>query len=230
MTSEGSREIEAARKRLAAAKTQSSIASTNKTSAKSILEIAKKNMKNVELQLQSADIEVQVAQKMLADAEKRWEVIDIDQQEPGPTVINEGSKKRRKVSLSPPHQAIKNTSAADTSHTNYTAAVTNNSARRASTGASAKGQNVTPSAIVKFQEALINYRDDVCRLLKASADKGESTIPPSIMKETRNKIFSTIINLGMPKSVLLTRIGEAEQEAIRLYIQQVHAIKANRNS
>ena len=139
MSSEGSREIEAARKRLAAAKTQSSIASTNMTSAKSMLEIAKKNLENVELQVQGADKEVKEAQKMLADAEKRWEVIDIDQQEPEPTVINEGSKKRRKVSLSPLHQAINNTSAADrasvsiasASQTNYTAAVTNNSTRRA---------------------------------------------------------------------------------------------------
>ena len=55
--SEGSREIEAARKRLAAAKTQVSMART-------MLNAAKK--------------EEREATEMLKDAEKRWEVIDID--------------------------------------------------------------------------------------------------------------------------------------------------------
>ena len=55
--SEGSREIEAARKRLAAAKTQVSMART-------MLNEAKK--------------EEREATEMLKDAEKRWEVIDID--------------------------------------------------------------------------------------------------------------------------------------------------------
>ena len=55
--SEGSREIEAARKRLAAAKTQLSMAGT-------MLNAAKK--------------EEREATEMLKDAEKRWEVIDID--------------------------------------------------------------------------------------------------------------------------------------------------------
>ena len=57
MTSEGCREIEAARKRLAAAKTQLSMAGT-------MLNAAKK--------------EEREATEMLKDAEKRWEVIDID--------------------------------------------------------------------------------------------------------------------------------------------------------
>ena len=99
--------------------------------------------------------------------------------------------------------------------------------------ANKKAHHGTSSAIVKFQEALNNHRDDVCRLLKTSAAKGESSVPPSIMQETRNKNLSTMRAynlLGMPESVLLTRIGEAEQEAIRLYIQQVQAIKANRMS
>lgn len=99
--------------------------------------------------------------------------------------------------------------------------------------ANKKAHHGTSSTIVKFQEALNNHRDDVCRLLKTSAAKGESSVPPSIMQETRNKNLSAMRAynlLGMPEPVLLTRIGEAEQEAIRLYIQQVQAIKANRMS
>ena len=80
-----------------------------------------------------------------------------------------------------------------------------------------------------FQEAINNHRDDVFCLLKASAAKGESSVPPSIMQETRYKNLCAMraynVTLSMSESVLLTRIGEAEQEAIRMYIQQVQARK-----
>ena len=103
MSSEGSREIEAAKKRLAAAKAQVSGVSDMTKKADAMMEIAKKNMKAAKSMKQQADLmtvaankEVEDAQKILADAEKRWDVIEIDQ-EPDITV-HEGGNKRRKVS------------------------------------------------------------------------------------------------------------------------------------
>ena len=86
MASEGSREIEAARKRLAAAKAQVSVASKNMAMAKTMLDTAEKEAKE--------------AAAMLKDSEKRWEVIEIDNDDDN-IQKNEGSNKRRKVSLSP---------------------------------------------------------------------------------------------------------------------------------
>ena len=70
--------------------------------AKNNLKKAKKTNNEIQSQKQNADKELNEAQKMLADAEKRWEVIaiDIDDEKE-----DEGSKKqsskKRKVSLSP---------------------------------------------------------------------------------------------------------------------------------
>ena len=81
MSSEGGRhEIEAARKRLSAAKKLSSL-------AKATYDAAEKEVKD--------------AQDMLDKAEKRWEVIDIDNEPDLSSVQNEGNSKKRKVSLSP---------------------------------------------------------------------------------------------------------------------------------
>ena len=71
MTSEGSREIEAARKRLTAAKTQASAASKHK-------EMIAKLMQSANSMSDAADKEVEEAEIMLKDAEKRWDVIHID--------------------------------------------------------------------------------------------------------------------------------------------------------
>lgn len=49
----------------------------------------------------AADKEYAEAQSMLAAVEKRWEVINVDEDDPEPTVNGKGSNKRRKVSLSP---------------------------------------------------------------------------------------------------------------------------------
>jgi len=94
MASEGSREIEAARLRLAAAKSQVSTASKN-------MELVTKMMDNAKDMFNAADKEYADAQIMLAAAEKRWEVIDVDVDDPEPTDNSKGSNKRRKVSLSP---------------------------------------------------------------------------------------------------------------------------------
>lgn len=93
MTSEGSREIEAARKRLTAAKTQASAASKHKEMIAKLMESANE-MSNI------ANEEVKEAETMLKDAEKRWEVIDIEQ-EPDDSHKKNDSNKRRKVSVSP---------------------------------------------------------------------------------------------------------------------------------
>ena len=109
--SEGSREIEGARLRLASAKTQASAAFKNMDSAKlmsadaqrmmetakSMMDRADNNMKNAEAMVQSSSKEVEEAAKCLKDAEKRWEVIEIDDS----PRKKEASNKRRKVSLSP---------------------------------------------------------------------------------------------------------------------------------
>lgn len=95
MASEGSREIEAARKRLAAATAQISVASKNKEAVKVMME-------NAKAMSAAAEKEGKEAEAMLKDAEKRWEVIniDLDSGDDESTQKNEGSNKRRKVSLS----------------------------------------------------------------------------------------------------------------------------------
>ena len=90
-------EIEAARKRLAAAKTQASAAAANLTSVK---EIIAKMLDSAQALCDTANDEVKEAEKFLAETEKRLEVIDIDQEtDSSPT--KEGNKKRKAVSLSP---------------------------------------------------------------------------------------------------------------------------------
>jgi len=81
MSSEGSREIEGARKRLAAAKTMMD-------SAKALLDTTEK--------------EFNEAQTALDEAEKRWEVIDIDDDDDtNPPKKDSSRNKRRKVSPAP---------------------------------------------------------------------------------------------------------------------------------
>ena len=117
MASEGGRhEVEMAKMRLATARTQASAASKNMQrandmvgdadamikSAQAMKARATKNRDAAQLQLQSTRSEVGSAEKCLAETEKRWEVIDVDQ-EPADSTTNEGrSKKRRKITLSPP--------------------------------------------------------------------------------------------------------------------------------
>jgi len=136
---EGRREIEAAKQRLANAKSHASFVSTTLETANSAVDTAhasavsaranvettkaaletakliadstmatfrttkrvfmaaKKNRDDLQSQLQSSNKEVEDAQKFLAKAEKRWEVIDVDAEEGSSTQ----NSKKRKVSLSP---------------------------------------------------------------------------------------------------------------------------------
>mmetsp|Transcript_19239 Transcript_19239/g.41707 ORF Transcript_19239/g.41707 Transcript_19239/m.41707 type:complete len:275 (+) Transcript_19239:2-826(+) len=93
MSSEGCREIEAVEQRLAAAKAQESSASEMMDSANDMLATARKNM-------ESSRNEVKATEALLKDAEKRWEVIDVDASAVG-SPTNDSRYKRRKVSLSP---------------------------------------------------------------------------------------------------------------------------------
>ena len=77
----GSREVlEAARKRLASAKSQRSVASNN-------LKMQQQMLDNAKSMSEAADKEYTEARKALEDAEKKYEVIDIDND-------NKGSRKR----------------------------------------------------------------------------------------------------------------------------------------
>ena len=97
MLSEGRHEIESARQRLAAAKTQASAASKN-------MENARIMMENAKSLLESSTKEVDAAKKCLLDAEKRWEVIEIDDSNDN-TQENESHKKRkRKTSVVSPQE------------------------------------------------------------------------------------------------------------------------------
>mmetsp|Transcript_17191 Transcript_17191/g.37096 ORF Transcript_17191/g.37096 Transcript_17191/m.37096 type:complete len:411 (-) Transcript_17191:162-1394(-) len=129
MASEGSREIDAAKQRLALAKAQASGSSTNMEcakvvmeSAKAMMETAKKNIENAQSQLERSSKEVTEAEKLLEEAEERWGVIDIDQEPDSPK--KKSNYKRRKVSPSPQES---NSEASDTS--------------RASVGATARQSN-----------------------------------------------------------------------------------------
>ena len=71
----GSREVlEAARKRLASAKTQRSVASKN-------LKMQQQMLDNAKSMSEAADKEYTEARKALKDAEKKYEVIDIDNED-----------------------------------------------------------------------------------------------------------------------------------------------------
>ena len=86
--SEGSREIEAARKRFAAANSQASAAFTNLQSMKQMLV-------NAQSMYNAAEKEKKDAHSMLVEVEKRWD----QYYDSNPTT--EGSNKKRKVSFSP---------------------------------------------------------------------------------------------------------------------------------
>ena len=112
--SDGGRDaLEAARKRLYAANSQATAASTNLDSVKQMIA---NMLQSAQSMSDAADKEVKDAQSSLEEAEKKYEVINIDDDEPMNS--NEGSNKRRKVSLSPQSQSNNNNS---TSGNNTTA-------------------------------------------------------------------------------------------------------------
>jgi len=147
-SSEGSREIEAARLRLAAAKSRVSsdtkALQTANESKKSVEEMVAKMLENAtnsvnaaQNQLSISEKEVKEAQSMLAAAEKRWEVISIDldsdNEEAANTKQGQDSNKKRKVSLSPQsnnntNSTRNNNATLSTGQFNTTVSATSNSA------------------------------------------------------------------------------------------------------
>ena len=98
----GGREVlEVARKRLTAANSQATAAKQMLASAQSMYDAAEKERMD--------------AQSSLEEAEKKYEVINIDDDEPMNS--NEGSNKRRKVSLSPQSQSNNNNNNANANST-----------------------------------------------------------------------------------------------------------------
>lgn len=98
---EGRHEIETVKQRLATAEAQAASAALTLDSAKAteesarkMAEMAKKTMQVAQSQLDGSQREVGEALKCLMEAEKRWDVDDLDSQK------QESCKKKRKVSLS----------------------------------------------------------------------------------------------------------------------------------
>ena len=114
--SEGRREIEAARQRLSAAKSHASFISKAEDTAKQMFDTAKKNLEEIQLQAVSSKKEVEDAQKLLKEAEKRWEVIeiDLDDQEGNTSSTN----KKRKLSVVSPQGSDNNNNTNQTTNSN----------------------------------------------------------------------------------------------------------------
>lgn len=91
LATHGRREIEAARRRLSAAKKQASSASEVLRHARAMMEAAERNM-------DAARSGVTEAEGLLREAEERWEVIDVESDEGEDEKV--GSKRRR-VTMSP---------------------------------------------------------------------------------------------------------------------------------
>ena len=174
--------LEAARKRLSTAKTQATAASTN-------LESIKQMLVNAQSMSDAADKEVKDAQTALDEAEKKFEVIDVDgDDDPDPT---EGSNKRRKVSLSPQSQSNKSNN--NSSTTNNTAAASNNNSTQVLvTGSSsvpnssnnaraeAAAQDPNPNiATVQIMESLLS------RSAAGNSNTTATTTPSNLAAESR---------------------------------------------
>jgi len=78
---------------------------------------------------------------------------------------------------------------------------------------------------IEFNAATTLHSQEVCNLLIASAARGESSVDVDAILICRNKTLAAMrrVNLQcLPESVLMKRVGEAEQTATQLYIQQKH--------
>ena len=95
-------------------------------------------MENAKSLLESSSKEVDAAKKSLLEAEKRWEVIEIDEEEPDDLLNNDHCRrKKRKVSVVEPHGSNNNS--------NYSAG--NNVSRSNADERGRNGGATTPTAI-----------------------------------------------------------------------------------
>ena len=104
MSEGGHHEIDAAKKRLATAKATASSASTMMDSARSMAATAKKNEATAESLLNSSSKEVEEAKKLLKEVEKKWMVVDVDEDDVDDSPKKNDSKKR----LRRAHKNLKN--------------------------------------------------------------------------------------------------------------------------
>jgi len=98
---EGRREIEAAKQRLSAAKSHVTFlsktlatAQASEDAAKKAWKKAKKNKDDIQAQAADSKTKLSEAKKFLAEAEKRWEVITIDDEDDGPQKTIKGKEYR----------------------------------------------------------------------------------------------------------------------------------------
>ena len=102
MASEGSREVEAGRRRLDAAKVQASSANQMVQSARSTLDALQKSIQSAKTNLQMAETqveqtrkEVEAAEEYVAESEKRWDVIDIDADDDETKPVGDDTTKKK---------------------------------------------------------------------------------------------------------------------------------------
>ena len=85
----------------------------------------------------------------------------------------------------------------------------------------------------KFQASMEKHRDETVKLLKSSSAKGEASVPANKMASIRNKSLAAMASAKMiacgkrlTEQELTGLLAKAEQDAVALYIQQLHCLKA----
>jgi len=232
---EGRHEIEAARQRLSAAKSHETFVSKAEDTAKQMFDTAKKNLKDIQLQSISSKKEVEDAQKLLKEAEKRWEVIeiDLDDQEDNAGV---STNKKRKLSVVSPQGSDNNNEGSVTVTIPYQQGKKLGFVLIDTIGDQTRRIRLSPnSAIFKFTKQLLLEKskgqsgvfdplsDDVDELI----DWGKDNLPPLMMnasipfntinKESMKLAINGIIHPGVIVEKVRYRTGT-------LYSQDKQAI------
>ncbi len=84
----------------------------------------------------------------------------------------------------------------------------------------------------KFQASIKKHRDETVKLLKSSAAKGEASVPANKMASIRNKSLAAMASAKMiaggkrlTEQELTGLLAKAEQDAVAVYIQELHHVK-----
>jgi len=232
---EGRHEIEAARQHLYAAKSHASFISKAEDTVKQMLATAKKNLEDIQLQSVSSKKKVEDAQKLLKEAEKRWEVIeiDLDDQEGN---AGGSTNKKRKLSVVSPQGSDNNNEGSVTVTIPYQQGKKLGFVLIDTIGDQTRRIRLSPnSAVFKFTKQLLLEKskgqsgvfdplsDDVDELI----DWGKDNLPPLMMnasipfntinKESMKLAINGIINPGIIVEKVRYRTGT-------LYSQDKQAI------
>jgi hypothetical protein len=88
----------------------------------------------------------------------------------------------------------------------------------------------------KFQASIKKHRDETVKLLKSSAAKGEASVPANKMASIRNKSLAAMASAKMiaggkrlTEQELTGLLAKAEQDAVAVYIQELHHVKDKRS-